>query len=171
MASWGSTGTAAGQLSHPDGFAIDKSGNIFVSDANNNRIQKFDASGVFVTMWGDPGPGQGEFDFPAGISVDSSGNVFVADIYNLRIQKFAPLPQVTGATLMGKDLTITGQSFQNSPVVLINDADESAFISSDSATSIVLHRKPKRLGLHAGSNTIQVTDQGHHGSNVFTLTL
>ena len=54
----------------------------------NNRIQKFDSNGAFITKWGSYGSEDGQFHYPIGVAVDSSGNVYVADSYNNRIQKF-----------------------------------------------------------------------------------
>ena len=63
------------------------SGNVYVSDRSNNRIQKFDSSGTFITKWGSYGTGDGQFRYPSGVAEDSSGNVYVADEGNHRIQK------------------------------------------------------------------------------------
>ncbi|RCV65692.1 Streptogramin lyase, partial [Methanophagales archaeon] len=75
-------------FSQPQGIAVDSSGNVYVVDTWNNRIQKFDSSGNFITKWGSFGTGDGKFDLPLGIAVDSGGNVYVADTGNYRIQKF-----------------------------------------------------------------------------------
>ena len=63
----------------PSGIAADNSGNVFVADTWNNRIQKFDSNGNFITKWGSFGFDDGAFFDPYGIAVDNSGNVFVAD--------------------------------------------------------------------------------------------
>ena len=68
---------------------MDSSGNVYVADTDNNRIQKFSSSGVFLAKWGSSGSGDGQFNNPWGIAVDSSGNVYVADTGNNRIQKFS----------------------------------------------------------------------------------
>jgi hypothetical protein len=67
---------------------VDSTGNVYVADSGNERIQKFDADGRFLTAWGSPGNSIGEFTQPFGVAVDSSGNVYVADYGNSRIQKF-----------------------------------------------------------------------------------
>jgi DNA-binding beta-propeller fold protein YncE len=72
----------------PYDLAVDGSGNIYVADTNNHRIQKFTRSGELITSWGTWGVGVGEFQKPWGIAVDKSGNVYVADSDNCRIQKF-----------------------------------------------------------------------------------
>jgi hypothetical protein len=69
---------------------VDGSGNVYVADGYNDRIQKFTADGTYLTQWGSRGNTDGQFDWPSGIEVDGSGNVFVADYGNHRIQKFAP---------------------------------------------------------------------------------
>ncbi|MBI2953768.1 MAG: DUF11 domain-containing protein [Chloroflexi bacterium] len=63
-------------------------GNIYVADTFNDRIQKFDANGNFITAWGVSGRGDAEFSYPEGVAVDGNGNVYVLDGANGRIQKF-----------------------------------------------------------------------------------
>ena len=72
----------------PANATVDSSGNIYVLDRGNNRIQKFTSSGTLLATWGSSGSGDGQFNSPQGIFVDSSGNVYVADTTNNRIQKF-----------------------------------------------------------------------------------
>ena len=69
-------------------MAVDGSGNVYVADAWNDRIQKFDSDGNFLTKWGTEGDGDGQFMSPSGVAVDGSGSVYVADTNNGRIQKF-----------------------------------------------------------------------------------
>ena len=85
---WGSYGSGDGQFNAPSGVAVDSSGNVYVADTDNHRIQKFNSSGGFITKWGSSGSGDGQFNYPYGVAVDSSGNVYVADTSNDRIQKF-----------------------------------------------------------------------------------
>ena len=85
---WGSWGSGDGQFDSPKGVAVDSSGNVYVADTGNSRIQKFTSNGTLLAQWGSEGTGDGQFDHPYGVAVDSSGNVYVADGYNHRIQKF-----------------------------------------------------------------------------------
>jgi len=85
---FGSSGTADGQFQKPSGIAIDSSGNIYIADNWNHRIQKLDANGKIITAWGSEGTGNGQFRYPRSMAIDSSGNVFVTDTANHRIQKF-----------------------------------------------------------------------------------
>ncbi len=86
---WGSSGSGDGQFISPVGVAVDSSGNVFVVDDFNQRIQKFSATGTFLAKWGTNGSGDGQFYNPRHITVDSLGNVYVADTGNNRIQKLS----------------------------------------------------------------------------------
>ena len=88
LGAWGGS-LGDGEFDHPYGSAVDASGNVYVADAGNNRIQKFTATGVFVTQWGTLGAGNGQFDTPWGVAVDGSGNVYVSDLWNARVQRFS----------------------------------------------------------------------------------
>jgi NHL repeat len=85
---WGSKGNGNGQFDQAEGVAVDGSGNVYVADTLNWRIQRFDSSGNYVSQWGGFGNGPGKFEAPSDVAVDSSGDVYVADSGNNRIQKF-----------------------------------------------------------------------------------
>jgi DNA-binding beta-propeller fold protein YncE len=52
---WGSLGLADGQFNVPIGIALDSSGNVYVADVFNHRIQKFTNEGTFIRSWGSAG--------------------------------------------------------------------------------------------------------------------
>ena len=59
---------------------------MYVSDEGNDRLQKFDNNGRFVTKWGSTGSNPGQFDAPTGIAEDSLDNIYVSDSLNDRVQ-------------------------------------------------------------------------------------
>lgn len=90
FSSWGGTGAGNGQFNRPTGIAVDHSGNVYVADTMNHRIQKFSATGGFITAWGSHGSGTGQFDMPVDIDVALIGGssfVYVADSNNHRVAR------------------------------------------------------------------------------------
>jgi tripartite motif-containing protein 71 len=95
---WGSYGVSwdyngnynlnPGKFNEPMGIAIGKSGNIYVADYQNSRIQEFSPAGAFITQWGGYGSGNTQFEYPRGIAIDSNGNVYVVDEIAARVQEF-----------------------------------------------------------------------------------
>jgi tripartite motif-containing protein 71 len=92
--SFGGSGKGEGQLELPHGVNIDSSGNVYVVDTNNFRVQKFDSNGKFIMAWGSEGEGDGQFLHGHDIAIDSSGNSYVTDVLveegtnHARVQKF-----------------------------------------------------------------------------------
>jgi sugar lactone lactonase YvrE len=95
VAKWGSGGSGDGQFRAPYGVVADSFGNVYVTDfgnglGNNDRVEKFDSTGGFLTKWGGLGSGDTQFHDPWGVATDSEGNVYVADVNNHYIKKFDP---------------------------------------------------------------------------------
>jgi DNA-binding beta-propeller fold protein YncE len=80
--------TAPGTFSLPTNVAVDKEGDVYVTDTLNNRVEIFDADGNFISMFGKHGDGPGYFARPKGIAVDRDGHIWVVDTYQDRVQVF-----------------------------------------------------------------------------------
>lgn len=93
---WGSQGNGEGQFQNASSqgwlgrMVVDTHGNLYVIDANNFRIQKFDSNGNYLTQWGTKGTSDGEFSYiPFDIAIDPQDNVFVCESASIhRVQKF-----------------------------------------------------------------------------------
>ena len=100
-------GLSTAQFNGPEGVVIDSSGNLFITDTNNNRIRKITTNGVVSTFAGStPGllDGNGtnaRFNAPKGIAIDSSGNLYVVDSSNVCIRKVTPGGAVSTFALLG----------------------------------------------------------------------
>jgi DNA-binding beta-propeller fold protein YncE len=89
----GITGIA---LFEPAGVAMDQSGNLYISDTQNNRIRKVDSTGMITTVAGtgsagfsgDGGPGtKAQVNAPRGVQVAPDGSLYIADYGNKRVRR------------------------------------------------------------------------------------
>ena len=71
--------TTPGDFAGPTGVALDKDGNLYVTDTMNNRVEIFDGEGKFISQFGRHCDSWGCFAHPKGIAVDSDGHIWVAD--------------------------------------------------------------------------------------------
>jgi sugar lactone lactonase YvrE len=120
-------GQNPGQFFNPQGIAVDGQGNVYVSEVDNNRIQKLTPDGKSLGVFGGPqGDGPGQFNQPFGISLDRAGNLYVADLNNNRVQKLSP---------GGQPLAVFGSGRGSGPGQLVQprgvavDADGNVYIS------------------------------------------
>lgn len=85
----GKAGGGATGLRSPDDLVIDSKGFIYVADAGNKRIAKFDAAGKYIFEWGGGGKEPGKFATAHGLAIDSRDRIYVADRGNQRVQVFS----------------------------------------------------------------------------------
>ncbi|MBT3175677.1 MAG: hypothetical protein HOG03_05240 [Desulfobacula sp.] len=84
------------RLAEPKAIIKDSSGNLYISDTNNDKIRKVNTSGVISTFAGTGSAGSSGdggaatsamLNTPRGIYMDSSGNLYIADKGNDKIRK------------------------------------------------------------------------------------
>ena len=85
----GKAGSGNGQFSGPLGVAVDSSGNVWVVDEHNERVEEFSETGTYLSKFGSLGSGNGQMHEPAGIAI-SGGNLYVSEYFNSRVQEFSP---------------------------------------------------------------------------------
>ncbi len=78
-------------------MAVDSAGNLYIADADNNRIRKV-SNGIITTFAGTGSKGfsgdgglasKAQLNNPYGVSVDRAGNVFISDYGNVRVRVVA----------------------------------------------------------------------------------
>ncbi|MDR2215559.1 MAG: IPT/TIG domain-containing protein [Nevskiaceae bacterium] len=88
---------ASAKFHYPEYLALDPTGNMYVSDSENNSIRKITAEGMVSTVAGTDnqgyrnGPGADAlFTYPEGIALNAAGSLYVADNGNNCIRAIAP---------------------------------------------------------------------------------
>ena len=85
---FGKGGEGDGQFKHPCGVAVDDDGNILVADQKNNRIQKFNSRGKYITkVNGNHETRSLELSLPVGIGIHpDTKEIYVTDTKHHRVQ-------------------------------------------------------------------------------------
>ncbi len=84
-------------FSFGSGIALDGKGNIFIADANNNRVRQIDINtGIITTVAGNGGVGfsgdgglatSAKLNLPIGVALDSAGNLFIVERNNSLVRR------------------------------------------------------------------------------------
>jgi len=178
-------------FNEPIGLAIDHSGNLYVTEYNNQVVREISSSGTVSTFAGQPGiagcqdgpAASALFNVPRGIMVDGSGNVYVTDSY-------APLPDYSASdtgnnllreisssgvvtTLAGQpgvggtaDGTGDGAQFYN-PIGLAMNASGEIYLADASNNTIRLVQPATTVSIVATDPTANAFSQAQ---GLFTVT-
>lgn len=98
---FGEYGNRPGEFNYPVCLTLDKDNNLYVSDWENDRIQKFNSNGRLLKVIPEvEGEDALKLDGPVGLALDSQGNIIIVEQFNNRIHKISP---------EGKSLQMTGK--------------------------------------------------------------
>ena len=144
---------ALARFSEPAGAAVDRAGNIYVTDKTNNTIRKVAPNGSVSTLAGSAiryehaGASQslsgstnatGEwarFSEPSGITLDRAGNVYVTEIGNNMIRRITTAGVVTTFAGSAGDVGVgykdaTGSSARfDSPLAVAADGSDNLYVA------------------------------------------
>jgi len=138
----GQSGITSSLLSGPSGIFVDATGNIYIADFRNNRVQKW-AQGASngITVAGDSAGSSGNaanlLSNPRAVAVDANGNIYVADMGNNRIQKWAPGAN-TGTTVAGNTAGVSGSASNllYTPTGIFVDGSANIYVSDNGNSRI-----------------------------------
>ena len=157
------------RLKRPTRLATDAQGNLYISDAGNQRIRRVDAKTKVITTvagigvgnyGGDGGPAtMAGINAVAGLDVDTQGNLYLADAGNHRIRRVDAATKVmttvagTGtAGYNGEDVVAT-QAQLNNPTGVRVDASGNLYIADQNNNRL-------RLLTAATGKLTTITGQG-----------
>ena len=72
LKAWGRYGTGPGEFNLPHSVAVDRAGNVYVGDRENQRIQIFDADGNYLREWNHVG-------YPYGLCFTEDEHLWMVD--------------------------------------------------------------------------------------------
>src|SRR5215213_8777902 len=140
---FGSSGSGAGQFEEPAGVAVNGStGDVYIADRQNNRIQQFTEQGDFIRAWGYDVVASGEDDKPF---ADEVQQVTVPGTSGLFRLTFDGTPS-TGPFSSHDESTTGGDGFGD--------------ITSGSPTITNLQTVSSRTSLFAGSTQTNFVEPG-----------
>ncbi len=161
-------------LDDPAGVTVDSSGDLFIADSGNDRVQEVAAAsstqwgqsmtaGHIYTVAGSAGGGSGsngdsgpavlaQLDYPFSVAVDSSGDLFIADALNNRVQEVA----AADGTQWGQSMTA------NDIYTVAGSATGSSGSGGEGGTANVAEFNDVRDVAIDPSGDFFITDQGNN---------
>lgn len=156
-------GTTSNRLSNPNAVFVDSSGNFYVADMENHRIQKFTPGSLNgITVAGGNGAGSSSIQLnkPTAVYLDKQGYLYVTDYNNQRVQKFPPNSTSTtfGVTVAGGNGPGSTSTRLNNPTGLCIDTLNYLYVS-DAANNRIQRFPPNSTNITPG-----VTVAGGNGA-------
>ncbi len=150
-------------LKHPLGVAVDRSGNVYVSEYFGHRIRKVTPTGVISTVAGTGTNGySGDggvataalLNSPYGLTVDKVGNLYIADAGNYRIRKVSTDGVITTVAGIG----IRGFTGDGGPATLANiDSPAGIRIDGDGNLWIAEGHRVRKVSTTGNISTVAGT--------------
>ena len=167
----GGVRAATGGFNQPFAAAYGPSGELYVVDWFNDRIEKFNPDGSFALQWGNYGSQSGNFIFPRGITVTPDGQtVVVTNSEDNRIDLFTPaggfkksIKPATGGAFMRPHQTALAADGS----YWVADTDNNRVLHLDGSGNVLLTitnggalASPQGVALDAAGN-VYVSDNTH----------
>ena len=163
----------AAKLNFPTGVAVDRSGNVYCADGQNNRIRKISLSGIISTIAGTGSAGYSgdngdataaRLTNPNSLLIDSTGNVIFTDDGNHCIRKISRsgiISTVAGTGVQGYsgDGGNATAAMIDAPTGIAMDANENIYFA-DQSGSIRKITSSGIISTFAGDNASNFSGDG-----------
>ena len=153
------------------GIAVDRSGNLYIANIDNNNVRRVDATETVSITAGTGEPGYGrdgvpeveaQLNYPAGVAVDKSGNLYIADTGNHRILRVDTSGTITtiagtGEPGYGGDGGPASEAQLASPIAVAVDSSGKLYIADLGNYRIRILTPPPRLDFAHFANGASIT--------------
>jgi tripartite motif-containing protein 71 len=130
-------------LGLPEGIAITPSGELFVSDIQEDRVVKFDGFLEYERNLGGFAESQGGLRDPMGICVDRNGEIYVADSQNDRLVVF---------DAFGNVLSRIGEGILKGPYGVEVDRNGLVYVANTGGNNVVVFDSKGKLVFEYGGS-------------------
>jgi sugar lactone lactonase YvrE len=174
---------AADGLVYPNGLAVDRDGNLFISDVGTHQIYKLDRAGKLMVIAGTGQPGfagdggpatAARLNAPSDLCFDGQGRLLIADTFNHRIRRIDKNGTFTTIVGDGKSNYSTAPATAlavslNNPQSIVLDGEGNLFIA-DTYNHVVRKIAPNgNVTTFAGTEAGLAGDKGPAGKAQLNL--
>lgn len=152
LSSFSAPGTADGQFSNANDFAVDMNGDVYVGDYNNNRVQVFDSSWNYLRKFS-----TGAMNRPLSIALTQDAHLMLVDD-NHGIKKYTTAGIYVGNISVNDNPLVGGNGTANGETAMINDL---LVLSNGNVSSLEAY--PSRIQTFSGTGTY-LSQFGNAGS-------
>jgi sugar lactone lactonase YvrE len=156
-------------LHQPHGIALDRLGNVYITDYRDHRVRKVSLDGT-ITIFagiggkggfsGDGGPAtKAQLYGPTGIAFDAKGNAYITDQLNGRVRKVAPNGTIT--TFAGN-----GQNhlkYKDGPATKVQLGNVFGVAVDKAGSVYIADSSPPRILRVSGGKLTRVAGRDPHG--------
>jgi uncharacterized protein (TIGR03437 family) len=132
---------ATARLDQPSQMALDSAGNLYVADADNQRVRKISPNGTITTFAGNGRAGSAGDDGPAtaaslntplDVKVDPAGNVYIVNAEDGRVRRVSTsgvITTVAGGGATRTDNVAATSTFLSYPISIALDSAGNLYVS------------------------------------------
>lgn len=159
------------QINEPRGLRVDREGNLFFADYNNNVVRKVTPGGTISTVAGngtegDSGDGgqatAARLNRPLDVALDAGGHLFISDSKNHRIRR---VDAVTGVITTVAGTGVDGFSGDNMPATAGRLSEPWGLVFKADGTLVIAQRDNRIRALRTDGTLRTLAGTGIPGSN------
>lgn len=170
-------GDGPGEFIFPTGITLDQKGNIYITEAGSDRVQKLDENQQWVDGWGRFGKDSLGFDDPSALAFGPDGHLYIVDSGNRRIVVYDTTGDRTREILLPDSCKPYGIAFwmdffyvsdrRNNTILLFNENRNLISSLGQTGSREGEFFQPKGLAVDS-KGRLYVADSGNNRIQVFS---